>query len=326
MKKVLLILLSVCCMLGVAYLGYIIFSATSVESFEILGEIQTLYVANECIEPDFQDAEIKVKYKNGTIKVYKLTNKRVDVTSFSTAEAGHKTMRIFYKGCEIQVEYDVVNSGLFYNSSSFIEESSALPTTYTMNNSPIMFFIRKNGELEYYYRNSSNVYMHDGYYDKSYRFEIVSNTMNVYLGTEEPTLKLISNYNEEGTFSLKYVNRTEGVGTYSTSVRIYKFHENFKTNRVVSSVTPVVDGSTDPNAIAVFSRYQTIKSNGTILLKVQYANDYYLKTIYVHMVDEMLFNKESFNTQDIKGSSYMSASYGSTERDVKHFNIYYKVV
>ena len=68
MKKFILIFLSVLCIAGVGALGYLMFNAKSIASIEIEGQMQTIYVAGQDI--DFENAKLKVTYKNGSVKFY----------------------------------------------------------------------------------------------------------------------------------------------------------------------------------------------------------------------------------------------------------------
>ena len=335
MKKAIVIVLSLLCVVGVVYLGYVIFRAKNVESIEIVGEIQTLYVANECVEPNFQNAELKVTYKNGSVKMIKLTNDKVTVPTFSTSLADHKTMKIIYKGEELEVDYDVVNNGLFYVSSkTFVDVDDAVnptPTTYTASSAPLMFYIGQDGELEYYYRENGKVYMHDGAYDDSYKYEIVGGTMNIYLGKDEPSYKLTSNYNTEGTTSLKAVNTTvTDLGIIaSRETRVFSFYEEFKTDRRIQGVSLNFDKTSnvikDPSdyqeSIVVFNVHDTIKSSGeTILLEVKYSNDkLYMGKVYVYVSDDMIVGA-SFVTNLVTEIGHMSCVY-----EKQDFTVNYKV-
>lgn len=334
MKRAIVIVLSLLCVVGVVYLGYVIFRAKNVESIEIVGDIQTLYVANECVEPDFQDAELKVTYKNGSVKMIKLTNDIVTVPSFSTSVADHKTMKIIYKSQELEVDYDVINNGLFYvNKTTFVDVDDAVnptPTTYNATSSPMMFYIGQDGELEYYYRENGEVYMHDGSYDKSYKYVISGGVMKIYLGGEEPAYKLTSNYNPEGTASLKSVTTTvTDLGIVaSKETKVYSFYENFKTDRRISAVSlnfektsnVIKDASDYQNSIVIFHVHDTIKSSGeTILLKVSYINDYFMKDVYVYVSDEMIVGS-SFVTNETSEVGHMYCVY-----DKQDFTVAYKV-
>ena len=111
MKKFILIFLVVVCLGGIGYLGYVIFNAKSIKTVEIAGNMQTLYIVGEDI--DFQDAQLKVTYKNGDIKMVDLNEKNVDVTLFSTSLQTHGKMKLIYKSEILEVEYDVIGQGLY---------------------------------------------------------------------------------------------------------------------------------------------------------------------------------------------------------------------
>ena len=67
MKKIVWIVLAILCACGLGYIGYVIFQAKNIETVEISGNMQTLYVVGEDL--NFGDAKLKVTYKNGNIRM-----------------------------------------------------------------------------------------------------------------------------------------------------------------------------------------------------------------------------------------------------------------
>ena len=54
MKKVIVVFLVILCSCGVGYLGYLIFRSKNIDTVELVGNMQTLYVVGD--EIDFEDA------------------------------------------------------------------------------------------------------------------------------------------------------------------------------------------------------------------------------------------------------------------------------
>ncbi len=332
MKKVLIMILTAICACAIGYLGYVIFNAKSIDSVEIVGEMQTLYVVGDDL--DFQEAQLKVTYKNGTIKMVDLDKKRVDVTSFSTSLQTHGTMKIVYKSAVLEVNYDVVNKGLYYVSGNYVTTpSSTVPsvTNYSRTTAPMLFYIKDNGELEYYYKEGSKYLMHDGEYNKSYKYEISGDTMRVYLGGDEASYELKANYNSEGTMTLKSTTITTMSNNPDIITRkvekIYTYYEHFKTDRTISSVAVDLSKTTSTNygssQYIIFEKGDNIEtSKKVILLQVNYANPLssYMSTVYVHVCDGMV-TRNSLDTTKVTDIAHMLCRYEGED-----FDINYKVV
>lgn len=331
MKKFILIFLICICLGGVGYLGYVVFNSKSIESVEISGEMQTLYIVGDDL--NFQDAQLKVTYKNGNIKMVDLSSKTVDVSLFSTSLQTHGTMKIAYKSFVLDVEYDVVYKGMYYVSkettSTASSTSSSSGVSYTSNSTPMMFYLDNNGVLDYYYKENGKTYMHDGSYDKSYKYIIDGDTIQVYLGNDEIAYEIQANYNSSGTMTLKSV--TLNTMDYDPDIvaskeeKIYTFNSSFKTDRRISSVevdlsqtSYITQGS---YKFVTFKVGETIKSSEKVLLlKVNIANDSYLSTVYVYITDSMV-TRNSLDTSLVTDLGHMLCAYEGQD-----FDINYKVV
>lgn len=324
MKKIVLIVFSLLCFCGIGYLGYMIFNAKSIKTVEIVGNMQTIYVVNEAIYPDFENAELKITYKNGSVKMVKPTTDNVEVKSFSTSLKTHGTMKLVYKSEVIDVDYNVVNKGFYYTSLNVTtgpeETLSADEKSYSRFTSPLMFHIGDDGVLEYYYKDGSNYHMHDGNYDSTYRYEMVADEMLIYLGGENPDYRLKAIYNPEGVLTLKSVtfktSSTDPDIIVSKTEKTYKFYENFKTNRRVSTISVDLSKTVGYEENAVnFTVNSTIKSSGKIiLLNVTYGNDNFLKTVYVHVTDKMI-TRNSFDTSKVSGIAHVMGVYEGVDFD-----------
>ena len=120
MKRLIVILVVVACLIGVGFLGFTIFNKKNIDKVELEGTVQTLYLANtnEINKPNFQDASLKVSYKDGTVKYIPLKSADVTVTDFSTSiELTDGKMKINYKSNVISVNYSVIKNGFYYVSS-----------------------------------------------------------------------------------------------------------------------------------------------------------------------------------------------------------------
>ncbi len=327
MKKLLVILLSALMVCGVGYLGFVIFRSKNIVNVEIVGSMQTLYVIDE--ELDFEDAQLKVTYRNGDVKLVKLDKKRVDVTSFSTSLQTHGTMKIVYKSAVLEVEYDVINKGLYYVEETVNKTpgNNQSPTYYSKTNTPMLFYIKEDGQLEHYYKSGAKYAMHDGAYDTSYKYQIYGDTLNVYLGTEEVSYKLKADYNDqEGTTALKSVTeRTDNNGLVEYRLeRSYAYYKNFKTDRTIKTVqvdlsyaNPTTYGG---EQYITFTKGDTIESSGKeIYLIVTFANPLssYMSLVYVHVTDGMV-TRNSLNTSQVTDLAHMICRYEGEDFEINY--------
>ena len=133
MKKVISIILVIACIAGLGFLGYVVFRSKNIVSAHIDGQMQTLYLVNETTTPDFEDAKLKVTYKNGTAKYIDLKSKSVKINDFSTSIQTHGVMKITYKSQTIEVPYNVIKRGLYYMKSHQMKTSGQTPVVTTFN-------------------------------------------------------------------------------------------------------------------------------------------------------------------------------------------------
>ena len=331
MKKFILIFLSVICVAGVVALGWLIFNSKSIASIEIDGQIQTLYIAGQDI--DFEGAKLKVTYKNGNVKFVNMTNKSVKINQFSTSLKTHGKMKITYKSQVLDVEYDVIQAGMYYVSaeqSYFAGETAPLPTTYDAKSAEMLLYIRDNGELDYYYLDGSGRYcMHDGSYDKSYKYEIVGDTLNAYLGSDSYVVPIQADYSSDGNVEYKSTKvYKDDIGLeISRNVKTFSYYEmkseNYRTiinSNVDLSRTAGVVGN-----VVNFGRNQTIKTSGKIMfLFVAYHNDHFMHAVYVHICDEMISNNSLDTSVPVESDTmYIHYQKGAGHADAV---IHYKVV
>lgn len=316
MKKVIIILLVVLGIAGIVYLGYLIFNAKNVEAVELSGEIQTLYVVGDDI--DFEDAKLKVTYKNGDIQMVDLDSSSVQIDMFSTSIEKQGTMNIVYKNHVINVDYVVIKNGLYYLSNektytwNYTTGSlgSVPSTTYVSPTaSKELIFLGQNGVLQYYTKDSYKWYMNDGKYDSSYNYTIEKDTLIVNAGKDNQ-IKIKVNYDSSGSLNIsseeQKVHEDTGL-VYEINVTSYKWY-NMKPNRVIKAGSLEVDlsqteytSSTDPNThdYVTFNRGENIETSGKeIYVKVEFANDTFLNTIYVRVTDSMV-QRNSLDTENV---------------------------
>ncbi len=310
MKRFLAMLMVVICLAGVVVLGYFVFIAKSIESVVLDGEIQTLYVVGDDI--DFGNAKLKVTYKNGSIKLIDLDKDMI--TGFNTnserADQQMGTISINYKSADtISINYTVLATGMYYTSSSLTvyasQTSKSSAVQYTPSTTTRMFEILAGGKLRYYEYSSSKWFVNDGNFDSTYYYDIVGDTMYIYLGGDEAEYKLVVTYsNGVRTISsteYSYNSVYEDLTT-SKTVYTYSYVSTIENNPIVSielDLSKATTSSSNSKAV-VFYVGDTIKSsNNKIYLKVTYTEPriYYssnsttitqLKTVYIEVTDEML--------------------------------------
>ena len=336
MKKFILIFLSVVCMAGVVALGYLIFNAKSIASIEIEGQIQTIYLAGQDI--DFEDAKLKVTYKNGNVKFVDMKSKNVEVTQFSTSLKTHGKMKISYKSQILEVEYDVLESGMYYLSSEqsfYADGTVSRPIAYPdVKSSPKLMSLRTNGEVDYYYIDNGRYNLHDGSYDKSYRYDIVGDSINIYLGSTENLVSIKAHYESTGNVEYKFTRfTTDGQGlNISKNVKTYKHYAQMKSDNYRQIESAVVDTSRVANEnkdrdCIIFERGDTLVSSGyEMFLIVNYKNDDFLYSVCVHICDGMIVNN-SFDTSLYTSLDTMYIHYQKGNSHISQdLPIHYKVV
>lgn len=318
MKKIILICFTILCFCGVGYLGYLIFNKSSIESVELYGNIQTLYIVGEDL--DYQDAKLKLTYKNGDIKIVDITSKNVKVTNFSTSVEKNGIMKLTYKSHTIEVEYNVIYQGLYYMTSDVLIDAddyvTPQPATYSQSSSPMLVYVGAEGRMDYYYKTSGTYYMHDGTYDSTYRYDIKDDTLRLYFGKDEP-LNVKADYKTTSGITLISTKLNTKLSdpslVVSKEVKTYKHCPTFlETRRITNLVAP--------DDVFTLKKGQTIKSSGlSILLQVRYGYDTFMNTVYVHFADGMIRNN-SLNTSGLTSIAFMDCCY-----DGEDFEINYKV-
>ena len=295
MKKVIVIFLVVLCSCGIGYLGYLIFRSKNIDTVELVGNIQTLYVVGD--ELDFEDAKLKVTYKNGNIRMVDLDSSSVEVTYFTTSVETHAKMNIIYKSAVIPVEFNVIQKGSYYlKNYSLVSVASANTSNktneaYTVSNTNEMIYIDAGGICKYYTKSANGWMMIDGNYNASLRYTITADTLSVNLSKTSYNIKV--NYLDSGKMNLvsekmTKIANTELVNSHET--RVFEHTEEMKTTQSVGSVKVATNLLT--NSTANYKVGQTISDCKTpVYLKVtymQYNNGHQFRTIYVQVESSMI--------------------------------------
>lgn len=326
MKKIISIVSIVLVVGLIAFFGVLIFKSSNVEAIEIVGDIQTIYFVDSSNEVNFNEAELKITYKDGTVKVKPLSTDLVDISFFSTSVENNGTMKISYKSQDIEVGYSVINKGLYYLSDknvktydgSNITESNSGDLVAGVNangeditTSDEMIYFGDDGVCDYYYKDavngSSNWVLINGNNNSDYYYKIIGNTINVHLG-EERVLNLSASYSKYGTLTLnciekQYADSLNDFAKTKTTMS-FKYYE-MKGNRTFNKVTVYC-----PETIRFAKNSKFSDSSLDIYLVVNYVNDSFMKTVYVK------FNETMFNT-----ANEFDTSIVTTNKKAKcHFN------
>ena len=80
MKKVFSIIIMFLIVVGFVVAGVFLFKNSNIQSVEIIGNVQTIYFVGSTNDVNFNDAEIKIVYKNGSVKIKKLDKNLVTVS------------------------------------------------------------------------------------------------------------------------------------------------------------------------------------------------------------------------------------------------------
>lgn len=326
MKKILLAILVVICLGGVGLLGYTIFSSRNIVSAEISGNIKTLYVVGDDLS--FGDAKLKVTYKNGNIKMVDLDSDTVEVAYFSTSVEAHGTMEITYKSKVIKVEYDVIKKGYHYLTNKKL--NTITTGAYELSTTPEMIYIGGKGTIKYYSKESGKWYLHDGEYDKSYKYSIVGDTMTVKLGSNEKQLSFKADYSDNGTMLLRstFITRNANdpdivISKEEKTYRHYNTNES-KVNTVSVDYSKVSTTNYDGKKVLTFNANDTFETsaNKNLLIKVRYIDqdeDFPIREAYVYVCDEII-DGEVRTGNVISAPTIAYCFYES-----KEFNFYYIV-
>lgn len=328
MKKVLIIFLVLICTCGIGYIGYVIFNSKNIDSVELVGNIQTLYVVGD--EIDYEDAKLKVTYKNGTMKYVDLDSKNVEVTYFSTSVETHAKMNILYKSAVIPVEYNVIQTGAYYLKSYkkvYLNSSSGASTTknnYTLSNTKEMIYIGSGGICYYYTKNSGSWKMIDGNYNSSLNWTIIADKLTVNLPSS--TYEIKAEYLENGKMNLiseTYDNISGTELIRSTEEKIFDRTDEMKVNQTASKVKVAENLLND--GIANYNIGQAInESNPQVFLEVtylQYSAGHQFRKVYVQVEPSMIVNNFSTSNKNSTGT-YATLAYAG----FNNIELYYKVV
>lgn len=284
MKKLLVIFMIILCSCGIGYLGYLIFRSKNIDTVELVGRIQTVYMVGD--EIDFEDAKLKVTYKNGNIKMIDLTSKSVDVEYFSTSVETHGKMDITYKSETIEVEYDVIRKGAYF-LSSYEEKKYDTPNnavtaqgSFTTEDTKEMIYLDSAGVVKYYERklgpDNKNLvwFMNDGFYDKNYTYTITGSEINIKL--KDKTYSATVKYSDSGKMYLSYEELFTIADTkivYKQKTKTFEYNVELKTDQSVQAVGQnVVYNLLSGNNFVDFIVGETYeKRNPDIYVKATYA-------------------------------------------------------
>ena len=314
--------------------------------------MQTLYLLNETLEPDFEDAKLKITYKNGSVKYIKMKDAfkgdataDKKITNFDTSLVRSTIMKITYKNHIVDVNYSVIESGMYYlsgyekftyvNGKPQVSSSKQYSLSTDMSKSTKSFILLKDsGTVNYYsYSDAKNRWhLYDGDYIENYCYEIVGDKLNIYLGGESPAYYIQSSV-KNGVISTYSVNVSKDPSTgLDTGKETFTFtpYNNIVTNVTATNVELKANYKTlDGNEYLQFDRYETLENNSNnMYLKVTYSN--YLiytgsvnlfKEIYVVVGNGMLKN-DSLYTQErlMEGYGFALIAYES-----KNIQFNYKV-
>lgn len=328
MKKVLIIFLVLICSCGIGYIGYVIFNSKNIDSVELVGNIQTLYVVGD--EIDYEDAKLKVTYKNGTMKYVDIDSKSVDITYFSTSVETHAKMNIVYKSAVIPVEYNVIQKGAYYLKSyekvylSSLTEPSTISDNYTIDDTFEMIYIDSNGVCNYYVKNSGIWKMIDGNYNSTLKWTITADTLNVALANS--TYQIKAEYLDSGKMNLisETFDTVAGTGLIGSSEkRVFERTEEMKTNQTANSVSVAENFLND--GIATYSVGQKINEcDPQVLLEVtylQYNTSHQFRKVYVQVEPSMVVNNFSTSAKN-NSATFATLTYSG----FNNIELYYKVV
>lgn len=342
MKKIIAIISALLITGILVFFGITLFKSANVETIEIVGDVQTVYFVNSSNAVNFNDADLKITYKDGTVKLKKLTKDLVKVKNFNTSVVNNGIMKITYKSNTIDVGYSVVFTGLYYlsdyerqsydaSSSSLVPKTSATyicgvdsKTNVDKTTTKEMIYFHSDGSCDYYSRTTSlsNWFMDDGYYNKSFNYSIGGNNVYVNLGDEKRTFT--TSFSNDGELSLVsvdkvYVDETSSDPEFlqSKTTRVFKHYE-MKNDRTFGTE----DISVTPSDIRFKRNSEFSDSTQKIYIKVNYTNDTFLSTVYVRFNETMFYDKfdTKFDTSLSETQTYKRCKYNGV-----FFTLYYTV-
>lgn len=344
MKKFLVIVLVIVCLGGLGFLGYTVFRSKNIVSVEIEGQMQTLYLVNESTSPDFEDAKLKVTYKNGNVKYVEMS--KAKVSDFSTSVVTNGEMKLTYKSQTVKVPYNVIRSGMYYVKGMIYTTSDSedsVPISEPKD-AEIMFYLNDDGSLLYYKKNLSlggRWELYDGRYDSTYNYTVGGDTLKLNFGEDE-TYDVKATYKDDVmTISSKTI-QTGSTGVTSTEItRIYaNISSAYKTDAKIDNIKLSVigeenSGTTEDDSIAFKQGTNIETSKKDIFLEVDfnqflisYTNESantenMLDKVYVKLTDAMLA-KNSLRTDGLKEvADAAQIHYGNYEKTV---TLWYTVV
>ena len=324
MKKVIAILLTILVVGAIGFFGYQIFKHGNVEAIEIVGDVQTIYFVNSTTDANFNDADLKITYHDGSVEIKKLSKCGVSVNDFSTSVVNDGIMKVMYKSSVVKVPYSVMWTGLYYleeqttynyNGTS-VTKSTQGPYKAGVDNSnkdittaKEMIYFYSDGTCDYYSRTSSTAdwYLDDGQFDKKFFYEIVGNNIKVHLG-DDKTYVLSASVSNDGVLSLhsvedKYVSGYENDSSFlkSRTQRVFQHYE-MKGNRTFNENNITVYS---PSGAIKFKQNSTYESNGQkIYVIVTFNNDNFLKKVYVRFNTSMVSNNAGIDTSFKQSKTY----------------------
>lgn len=340
MKKFIAIV-SVILIVGIiAFFSVQLIKSSNVESIEVIGDVQTIYFVNSTNDVNFNDADLKITYKDGAVKIKKLTKKLVSVKNFNTSVVNNGVMKITYKSSTIDIGYSVIFTGLYYVKTTKVETfngssvntSSTGPYKAGVNNSnqdrtnaTEMIYFGENGVCNYYLRNSSTSgwYMDDGKFDKTFYYQISGSAINVHLG-DSLVYKMYATFSNDGELSLETVDREyldENSEFLVKRTERVLSHYEMKGNRTIKEGTITVEERYN-RPIEFKHGTKFSDSDLDLYLKVTFENDNFLKTVYVKFHESMFISDKEFTTV-LQTPTTTSADcfYNGV-----HFELEYKVV
>lgn len=315
MKKVIVVFLVILCSCGIGYLGYLIFRSKNIDTVELVGNMQTLYVVGD--EIDFEDAKLKVTYKNGNIRMVDLNSSTVEVTYFTTSVETHAKMNLLYKSAVIPVEFNVIQKGAYYLKNykliSLNSPNSSITNneSYSTSNTKEMIYIDAGGICKYYTKNANGWTMVDGNYNSKLRYTITADTLSVNVGTKTYDIK--AEYLDSGKMNLisekiTKVGNTELINSHET--RVFEHTDEMKTTQSVGEVK-IANDLLNNNCANYLVGQSISDCNTPVYLKVtymQYNTGHQFRTVYVCVENSMVTRNFSTSKKNSTGT-YAALSY-----------------
>ena len=305
MKKFIVIFLIILCSCGIGYVGYLIFNSKNVDTVELVGNVQTLYIVGD--EFDYEDAKLKVTYKNGNIKMINLNSKNVKIDYFTTSVETHGKMAIKYKAEILELEYNVIQKGAYFVNfhetktlNSSLQLDAPDPESYDINSTKEMIYISNGGVLSYYKRLSNGKWsLADGKYDSRYSYAIQGDTLTATINNEKFEMK--AKYLESGDIVLENTKLQTIEGTNLVTKqdkRVYEFTPEVKSTQSIDGAE-ICYSIVDSSVKAVeFERGESFNdASQEFYIKVtylQYSIDSQFRTVYVDISNNMV--KTSYST------------------------------